>query len=328
MNRQRTLLPLLAGCALFAPRARAQSEYHNTDTGRPLRVEDALATERHSFELQLAPARVERVDGGSYRARVEPKLSYGILPRAQIEVRVPVTYRQGQEPRFGLAGVGVGGLLNFNAERTYLPAFAVAMDVLFPAGSAAAMDQTAITMKGIVTRSFAMGRLHLNGTYSTFKAKAPGNQPPIGCDPATNPSCQEVPWVPDDPCFSVSASLATSSPARGASLARSCAPRGAASSAAVVPPPSAQYWLLGIAGDRALALRSVLLSADVFAERSGGAGRPVDWTAEVGARHQITPQLTADVGLGHRFAGSVRSWFVGFGTTYSFAIRALIPEAR
>jgi hypothetical protein len=327
VNRLRLPLSFIV-LMLAVPAARAQSEYHNTDTGRPLRVEDALATERYAFELQLAPVRVERIAGGIYRARVEPKLSYGILPRAQLEVRAPVTYRQGQEPRVGLAGVGIGGLLNFNLERTYFPAFAFAMDVLLPAGDASATDQTAVTMKGIMTRSFTVGRLHLNGTYSTFKGRPPASQSPPTCDPVTNPACREVPYIPDDPCFSVRARTTQASIASNGSLVRSCGSLRTSSAAAVVPPPAAEYWLFGIAGDRALALKSLLLSGDVFAERSGGPGRPVDWTAELGARHQLTPRLTADVGLGHRFAGSTRSWFVGIGTTYSFAIRALIPEAR
>jgi hypothetical protein len=318
---------------LLARHATAQTEYHNTDTGRPLRVEDALATERYAFELQLAPFRGERVTGGIYRARVEPKLSYGILPRTQIEVRVPVTYRQGQEPRLGLAGVGIGGLLNFNAETPYLPAFAAAVDVLLPAGNAAAVTETAVTLKGIVTRSFAMGRLHLNGTYSTFKSNSAALTPPLTCDPATDPACVSPPNIPDDPCFSrtptrhTSTSLAT---ARAATQA--CGPRAntlttlAASAAPSLP--SAKYWLVGIAGDRAIALRSLLMSASLFAERAGGSDRPVDWTTELGLRHQLTPRLTGDLGLGRRFTGSAQSWFVGFGTTYSFAIRALIPEAR
>ena len=315
---------------LFARRASAQTEYHNTDTGRPLRVEDALATERYAFELQLAPFRGERVTGGIYRARVEPKLSYGILPRTHVEVRLPVTYRQGQVPKLGIAGVGIGGLLNFNAETPFLPAFAAAVDVLLPAGNAAAVTETAVTIKGIVTRSFAVGRLHLNGTYSTFKSNAAALTPPLTCDPATDPECVSPPNIPDDPCFSHAPTrhpTATPETSRGASLA--CGSRSATiAQAAVISLPNAKYWLVGIAGDRALALRSLLLSADLFAERSGGSDRPIDWTAELGLRHQLTPKLTGDLGVGHRFAGSARSWFVGFGTTYSFAIRALIPEAR
>jgi hypothetical protein len=33
----------------------AQTDYYNTDAGRPITVEDAYATERYAFELQLAP---------------------------------------------------------------------------------------------------------------------------------------------------------------------------------------------------------------------------------------------------------------------------------
>src|SRR4029453_3509588 len=61
--------------------AGAQTDYYNTDAGRPIRVEDAYPTERYGFELQLAPLRLERSRGGVYNWGVEPELAYGVLPR-------------------------------------------------------------------------------------------------------------------------------------------------------------------------------------------------------------------------------------------------------
>jgi hypothetical protein len=63
---RRALVPgltLLFGAA--APLA-AQTDYYNTDAGRPVLIEDAYPTERYAFELQLAPLRLERVSGGVY----------------------------------------------------------------------------------------------------------------------------------------------------------------------------------------------------------------------------------------------------------------------
>jgi hypothetical protein len=50
-----------------APRLGAQTDYYNTDLGRPLQVEDYLALERYGLELQAAPLRVERGRGGVYQ---------------------------------------------------------------------------------------------------------------------------------------------------------------------------------------------------------------------------------------------------------------------
>ena len=62
---------------LLAATARAQTDYHDTDAGRPLRIEDATATARYALGVQLPPLRVERTASGVTRLRAEPKLSYG-----------------------------------------------------------------------------------------------------------------------------------------------------------------------------------------------------------------------------------------------------------
>ncbi|MEO5902894.1 MAG: hypothetical protein ABIQ55_02665, partial [Gemmatimonadaceae bacterium] len=46
--------------ASLASRVSAQTDYYNTDTGRPIQIEDAYATERYAFEMKLAPVRLER----------------------------------------------------------------------------------------------------------------------------------------------------------------------------------------------------------------------------------------------------------------------------
>jgi hypothetical protein len=53
-----------------------------------------------------------------------------------------------------------------------------------------------------------------------------------------------------------------------------------------------------------LPLRSTLLTADVFAERFIGLYPKIDWTAEAGIRHQLTPVIVVDTGIGWDFAAS------------------------
>ena len=86
------------------------------------------------------------------------------------------------------------------------------------------------------------------------------------------------------------------------------------------PTRTGTRWLAGLAADRTWPLKSLLVAADVFAEQFRGLGLPVDWTAEVGARHQLSPRLTLDAGAGHRFAGATRAWFVTAGLTREFGI--------
>jgi hypothetical protein len=66
-----------------------QTDFCNTAAGRPVRIEDAFATERFAFELQLAPVRVAWTRGGTRAWSVEPEIGYGLLPRSEIGLAWP-----------------------------------------------------------------------------------------------------------------------------------------------------------------------------------------------------------------------------------------------
>ena len=162
----RGLACALAAWAVLPLSAKAQTDYYNTDSGRPLTIEDASATERHAFELQLAPLRLERTRGGIYSWGVEPELAYGVLPRTQIEIGAPLSYTDAgaERKRFGLGGIDVSLLHNLNVE-TSIPALAVAGNVLLPAGRFAP-ENAVFSARGIATRTLRWARFHINGQYS------------------------------------------------------------------------------------------------------------------------------------------------------------------
>ncbi len=156
----------LVGVLGAAVPAGAQTDYYNTDAGRPLTIEDASPVERYAFELQLAPLKLERTRGGVYQWEVEPELAYGILPRTQIEIGAPFSYRdEGAGSRkSGLAGIGLSLLHNLNVE-TSLPALALVGDILLPVGGLAP-DEAVFSAKAIATRTFRWARFHVNGEYT------------------------------------------------------------------------------------------------------------------------------------------------------------------
>ena len=146
--------------------AQAQTDYYNTDAGRPLTIEDATATERYAFEIQLAPLRLERAKAGVYRWEIEPELAYGILPRTQVEVSAPFSYHDlGSGSRSGLAGIVVSALHNLNTE-TVIPALAFAASAILPVGSLAP-DEAVFSAKAIATRTFSWARFHVNAERIT-----------------------------------------------------------------------------------------------------------------------------------------------------------------
>lgn len=159
--------------------AHAQTDYYNTDAGRPVLVEDAYPVERYAFEAQVAPLRLERTGPRAYHWEIEPELAYGILPRTQVEVGLPLVYADEAEEGsvFGVGGIDVSVLHNLNVETRTLPALAVAADVVLPVGGLAP-DRVHPSVKGIATRTFSFARFHVNGRY-TF-GSAPGEEAGAG----------------------------------------------------------------------------------------------------------------------------------------------------
>lgn len=158
------LVPLLLAAAP-APMS-AQTDYYNTDAGRPMQIEDASPVERRAFEIQAAPLRLERSRSGVYHWGIEPEFAYGILPRTNIEVGVPFAFIDagGGEKVAGLSGIHLSAFHNLNVE-TSIPALAVSATVLLPVGSLAA-DEAYTSVKGILTRTFTWARFHVNGEYT------------------------------------------------------------------------------------------------------------------------------------------------------------------
>lgn len=155
----------LALIAALASPVRAQTDYYNTDAGRPITIEDAYAIERRALEIQIAPLRLERGRGGLYAWGIEPELAVGFLPRTQFEVGLPFSYiDSGGARTSGLAGIDLALLHNLNVE-TAIPALAIAADLLIPAG-ALAPDKAYASLKGIATRTFPWARFHVNAQYT------------------------------------------------------------------------------------------------------------------------------------------------------------------
>lgn len=153
----------------------AQTDYYNTDAGRPVRVEDAYPVERYAWEAQVAPLRLERHGDGDYRWEFEPEVAYGILPGTHVELGLPVVHgeREGGRSGFGLAGIDLSLFHNLNVETRTLPALAVAAGAVLPVGGDAP-DLVRPSVKGIATRTFPFARFHFNGEYTFGPAPEAG----------------------------------------------------------------------------------------------------------------------------------------------------------
>lgn len=267
----------LAALAGAAARADAQTDYYNTDRGRPIRIEDAYPAERHSLDAHLAPIRLERSRGGVYNWGIDPEVAYGILPRTQLEVGMPLAYTDlgASRRRSGLAGLDLSVLHNLNAETTTIPALGVRASVLLPVGSLAP-DRAYWSAQGMLTRTFSWARFHAN---AEFTAGASPDAAEGSDEPTSGAGAVEV-----------------------------------------------SRWLAGVAVDRTSPIRSLLLTAELFARRPIDSREAVEWNGAVGVRQQLNPYLSLDGGLGKRLTGSDQSWFVTFGVARVFAVPLLMAR--
>lgn len=160
---------MLAGFLMPPRTVGAQTDFYNTDRGRPIQIEDAYVTERYALELKAAPLRLQRSSGGNYSWGLEPEIAFGILPRTQVEVGLPLAFvEQGSQHRSGVAGLELSAMHNLNMETEGLPALGVRADVLAPVGTLGP-DHVYSSVTGMVTRTYRWARFHANGQY-TFGA--------------------------------------------------------------------------------------------------------------------------------------------------------------
>lgn len=164
---------------LVSPLA-AQIDYRNLDDDRPVVTEDAYPVERYAFEL-LAPYRFEsEAEGGELHLTV-PEVAYGLTRNAQLGVKLPIAGVDeglGAGTDWGLSGLRVFGLYNFNTESRWLPALSLGADAGFPVGSLAG-DGTRFAIKAIATRSWGSMRAHLNGSLGFGSEDAPAVAEPL-----------------------------------------------------------------------------------------------------------------------------------------------------
>jgi hypothetical protein len=154
-------LAVAAAAAFAASPTLAQTDYYNLDKSRPLRVEDAYATERYAFEVQAAPLTLSHASGVLlYAPSLE--LKYGILPGMEMSagVEAQVT-RRDSETSGRISEVELSALYNLNSETLRIPALGVRVTGHVPLEDG---ESPSVELKGTVTRVLGgVWRAHING---------------------------------------------------------------------------------------------------------------------------------------------------------------------
>ncbi len=302
LRTQLVMSALVLPLAFLPAVAHAQTDFFNTDGGRPLRIQDATVVEWRALELQFAPLRLERHRGSGWRASVEPEIAFGLLPRTHLGIGFPIASVDrpntvgilppaaasasaasvsgpaadvifdpslpGAGQINGLAGVHLSLMHQLNVE-TRIPAFAVRGEVLLPAGPLGP-DKAYPSVTGIVTRTLPQfGALRVHGNASvTF-----GSAPDATSGVPTGPVAEDVP-----------------------------------------------RWLAGVSVDRAFPLKFSLLAMELVARQSMIESDPVSWSAAAGVRHQFSPRIVMDLGVGRQFTGVDQHWSITFGSAVALGL--------
>jgi hypothetical protein len=154
----------LMAIALAAPPCAAQTDYYNLDDKRPLLIEDAVPVEFRAFELQFAPMRIERAFNRQYGYSFESEIAYGILPRTQVELGLPIAIADAAGARSGLAGIDARVMHALWTETLGLPGVALTASAQLPVGPLAT-DEVVGLAGVVVTRTTRIGRVHLDARH-------------------------------------------------------------------------------------------------------------------------------------------------------------------
>lgn len=287
----------------------AQTDYFNTDGGRPLRVQDATSVEWRAIELQFAPLKFERHRNSKWQVEVEPELAFGILPRTHLSIGFPLASADrpasplplanalnmasrmdrsapteltpsrdevggsgelpGNGQINGLAGLHLSVFHQLNVE-TRIPALAVRGEVLLPVGPLGP-DRAYPSLTAIVTRTLpALGAVRVHGNATYTFGAAPNSS---GTAVIGSPAGAEVP-----------------------------------------------RWLAGVSMDRAFPLQSTLIAIEAVAHQGMLNHDDMVLSAGAGVRHQFSPRLVLDVGVGRDLSGPDSHWSFTVGSAIALSL--------
>lgn len=166
------LFSLLILIAAALP-AWGQSDYRNLDPGRPIMIEDAQPIEFRALELQLGIPRYSRHRDKGWELSFEPELEWGFARDWQAGLAGEEAVVRDGESTTSFRDVQLHLLYNFNQEDERLPAMAIRPELTFGAG-ALGSEQTHVAVKGIVSKTIGLNRVHLNGSYTFGEKEPPG----------------------------------------------------------------------------------------------------------------------------------------------------------
>ena len=306
------------------PRALAAQEYYNLDAGRPTRLEDATPTDREELDIQMPALRLDQVENGPRVWRADSKLSYGLAAFSEVDLRLPlimVDPQSAADPRtIGLGGLGIGATHALTLETAAMPAIAFTGEWMAPVGGLSA-HVGSYSAKLLLTKTFSHWRVSMNGGVGTWSIRPASGRASSSCSSvSSNGAPTDCSGSPPAVPLVVGCVRATTDQANLACAASAPTSLGsvADTTRAVVSGPR---YTAAFGIDHAFPLSSTLFIADVVMERYVDLYDIASVIGELGLRHQLSPQVVADVGVSRTFAGRVRSSAITLGLSFDLPVQ-------
>jgi|SRR5579884_544341 len=150
-----------------------QADYRNLDPGRPIVIEDAQPIEFRAFEFQLGLPRYTRTRGDVSLLAFAPGLTWGFAKDWEAGLEGENITQLDGTTKNGFGDTQLHLLYNLNQEGELLPAVAFRPEWTVGTGPFGG-DYSYAGLKGIVSKTLGMNRIHLNGSYTAGPPEAPG----------------------------------------------------------------------------------------------------------------------------------------------------------
>jgi len=158
-------LTLIALAALGGRGAAAQEDFRSADLDRPILVEDAIPAKLYEWEFEIGirggPAEV----GSGAIGIVELKSGLFLNGQTGIELEAGAGEAGEAGTLSGIRSVRGHLLYGFLRETGSWPAVAARLDLSTPGTGSLGLEEWALGVKGMATRSFGRTRSHLNAGY-------------------------------------------------------------------------------------------------------------------------------------------------------------------
>jgi hypothetical protein len=225
------------------------------------------------------------------------------------------------DPRtIGLGGLGIGATHALTLETAAMPAIALTGEWMAPVGGLSA-HVGSYSAKLLLTKTFSHWRVSMNGGVGTWSIRPAAARASSACSSvSSNGAPTDCSGSPPAVPLVVGCVRATIEQANLACAASAPTSLGsvADTTRAVVSGPR---YTAAFGIDHAFPLSSTLFIADVVMERYVDLYDIANVIGELGLRHQLSPQVVADVGVSRTFAGRVRSSAITLGLSFDLPVQ-------